>query len=101
VHPSLLPAFGGIGMYGRRVHAAALARGVRLSGCTVHLVAGGYDSGPIVAQQAVPVAPDDTVDTLQARVQAAERELYPTALAHLIAGTLAMPRSSVSPSPQR
>ena len=84
IHPSLLPAFGGQGMYGRKVHEAAIAHGVKISGCTVHLVAGGYDSGPILAQQAVAVAPGDSADTLQARVQEAERELYPLALADLL-----------------
>ncbi len=84
IHPALLPAFGGPGMYGRAVHESAIAHGVKISGCTVHLVAGGYDSGPILAQTAVAVAPDDTADTLQARVQAAERELYPRVLADLL-----------------
>ena len=86
VHPSLLPSFGGQGMYGAKVHAAVLAHGCRISGCTVHLVQGGYDTGPILAQAAVPVAVDDTPETLAARVQAAERELYPRALAALLAG---------------
>lgn len=88
VHPALLPAFGGKGMYGRHVHAAVIARGCTLSGCTIHLVAGHYDSGPILAQQAVPVAADDTAETLQTRVQAAERSLYPQVLADLITGRL-------------
>ncbi len=85
IHPSLLPAFGGPGLYGDRVHAAVIAARASESGCTVHLVAGGYDSGPIVAQSRVPVTPDDTVATLRERVQAAERDLYPRALADLIA----------------
>ncbi len=84
IHPSLLPAFGGRGMYGRRVHEAVLAHGVRITGCTVHLVQGGYDSGPILDQEAVRVAPDDTADTLMARVQAAERILYPRVLRNLV-----------------
>lgn len=88
VHPSLLPAFGGKGMYGLRVHQAVLAHGCKLSGCTVHLVGGDYDSGPIVAQRAVPVLPDDTAEALQARVQAAERELYPEVVAAALAGRL-------------
>ena len=93
IHPSLLPAFGGKGMYGHHVHDAVLARGCAISGCTVHLVAGGYDSGPILAQQAVPVLPDDTSARLQARVQATERSLYPQVLADLITGRL-RPRTS-------
>ncbi len=77
IHPALLPAFGGQGMYGRRVHAAVLASGDRESGCTVHLVDEEYDRGPILARMRVPVLPDDTVDTLAARVLAAEHELLP------------------------
>jgi formyltetrahydrofolate-dependent phosphoribosylglycinamide formyltransferase len=86
VHPSLLPSFGGKGMYGTKVHTAVLAHGCAVSGCTVHLVAGGYDTGPILAQRAVPVLPDDTPCTLAARVQEAERALYPAAIQELIAG---------------
>ncbi|MEM1125394.1 MAG: phosphoribosylglycinamide formyltransferase [Bacteroidota bacterium] len=80
IHPSLLPAFGGQGMYGRRVHEAVLAHGVRWTGVTVHLVDDAYDSGPIVLQEPVPVRPDDTADTLAARVLAVEHHLYPQAL---------------------
>jgi phosphoribosylglycinamide formyltransferase-1 len=85
IHPSLLPAFGGRGMYGLHVHRAVLAAGVAESGCTVHLVTGDYDSGPHLAQERVPVLAGDTPETLQARVQAAERRLYPRVLADLIA----------------
>jgi len=88
VHPSLLPAFGGTGMYGSRVHAAVLASGCTLTGCTVHLVTGAYDSGPILAQQAVPVLEHDTVASLQERVQAAERDLYPRVIVAAAAGRL-------------
>ncbi len=88
VHPSLLPAFGGKGMYGRRVHEAVLAHGCKLTGCTVHLVSGDYDSGPILAQEAVPVLATDSVDTLQQRVQAAERRNLPLVLHQLITGGL-------------
>lgn len=75
IHPSLLPAFKGLDTHGR-----VLAAGVRISGCTVHFVRPEMDSGPIVAQAAVPVLPDDTPDTLAARVLAAEHRLYPMAL---------------------
>jgi len=68
VHPSLLPLFGGRGMWGHHVHEAVLASGVRVSGCTYHFVDEHYDSGPIVAQYAVPVEDADTVDTLADRV---------------------------------
>lgn len=77
IHPALLPQFGGQGMYGLRVHEAVLAAGVPVSGCTVHLADNEYDHGPIVAQRKVPVRPDDTPETLAARVGVAERELYP------------------------
>lgn len=76
VHPSLLPAFGGPGMYGRRVHEAVLARGCKVTGCTVHYVNNEVDGGPILAQECVTVRPDDCPATLAGRVQAVERELY-------------------------
>lgn len=77
IHPALLPSFGGHGMYGRRVHEAVLASGATVSGPTVHLVSAEYDRGPIVAQWPVPVAPDDTPETLAARVLAVEHQLLP------------------------
>lgn len=80
IHPSLLPAFGGAGMYGRRVHEAVLASGAKESGATVHLVDDDYDTGPIVMQRAVPVELADTPETLAARVLKAEHALYPEAL---------------------
>jgi phosphoribosylglycinamide formyltransferase-1 len=85
IHPSLLPAFGGKGMYGIHVHRAVLAAGARESGCTAHLVTGDYDSGPHLGQRRVPVLPDDTPEQLQARVQEAERTLYPEVLSQVIA----------------
>jgi phosphoribosylglycinamide formyltransferase-1 len=83
IHPALLPAFGGPGMYGRRVHAAVLASGARQSGATVHYVDEHYDRGPIIAQRAVPVAPDDTPDSLARRVLAVEHELLPEVVLEL------------------
>ncbi|QXD15517.1 phosphoribosylglycinamide formyltransferase [Rhodocaloribacter litoris] len=80
IHPALLPAFGGKGMYGRRVHEAVLAYGVRWTGATVHLVDEQYDTGPIVLQEPVPVRQDDTPETLAARVLQVEHRLYPLAL---------------------
>ncbi|HET9985312.1 MAG TPA: phosphoribosylglycinamide formyltransferase [Longimicrobiales bacterium] len=77
IHPALLPAFGGHGMYGMRVHRAVLSAGCRVSGATVHLVDEEYDRGPIVAQWPVPVWPGDTPEALAARVLAAEHALYP------------------------
>ncbi|MBA3709939.1 MAG: phosphoribosylglycinamide formyltransferase, partial [Planctomycetes bacterium] len=86
IHPSLLPAFGGKGMYGIKVHEAVLAAGCTISGCTVHLVTSDYDSGPILAQTVVPVLPDDDAVALQRRVQSAECALYPRVLSALIDG---------------
>ncbi|WPB86837.1 phosphoribosylglycinamide formyltransferase [Sediminicoccus rosea] len=81
IHPSLLPSFPGLD-----THARALAGGVRLHGCTVHLVSAGVDEGPILAQAAVPVQMHDTEETLAARVLEQEHRLYPAALAWLAAG---------------
>jgi phosphoribosylglycinamide formyltransferase-1 len=80
IHPALLPKYGGKGMYGMRVHEAVLAAGERVSGATVHLVDEEYDHGPIILQRRVPVLPDDTPETLAARVLKLEHELYPEAL---------------------
>ena len=85
VHPSLLPSFPGLD-----THARALAAGVRLHGCTVHLVTAGVDEGPILAQAAVPVLPGDTEAALAARVLSQEHRLYPAALAWLAAGRVAL-----------
>jgi phosphoribosylglycinamide formyltransferase-1 len=84
IHPALLPKFGGKGMYGHHVHEAVVAAGESETGCTAHLVAGDYDRGPILAQMRVPVEPGDTADQVQAKVQAAERALYPRVLADLL-----------------
>ncbi len=75
IHPSLLPAFRGLD-----THARVIAAGVRFTGCTVHFVRPEVDSGPIIAQAAVPVHPQDTLDSLAARVLAAEHRLYPMAV---------------------
>lgn len=80
IHPALIPAFCGHGMYGHHVHEAVLKYGAKLSGCTVHFVDNEYDHGPIILQRAVPVLDDDTPDTLAARVFEAECEAYPEAL---------------------
>jgi phosphoribosylglycinamide formyltransferase-1 len=81
VHPSLLPSFPGL-----HTHARALEAGVKLHGCTVHLVTQAVDAGPILAQAAVPVLPGDTEDTLAARVLRREHAIYPAALAAFAAG---------------
>ena len=79
IHPSLLPAFPGLDAQGQ-----ALAHGVKVSGCTVHLVDEGLDSGPIVVQRAVPVLDGDTAQTLSARILAEEHQAYPEALRRLL-----------------
>lgn len=79
IHPSLLPAFPGLD-----AQAQALAHGVKVSGCTVHLVDEGLDSGPIVVQRAVPVLDGDTAGTLAARILEAEHQAYPEALRRLL-----------------
>jgi phosphoribosylglycinamide formyltransferase-1 len=83
IHPSLLPAFPGVG-----VQKAALDHGVRWSGCTVHFVDEGLDSGPIVAQEPVPVAEDDTPESLAARILDEEHRLYSRAIALFFSGRL-------------
>ena len=90
VHPALLPAFGGHGMYGSRLHQAVLDAGVRVSGVTVHFVDEQYDHGPVIAQWPVPVLADDTAAVLAARVLAVEHRLYPCAVAAVAAGEVTL-----------
>jgi len=80
VHPALLPAFGGPGMYGKRVHEAVIASGATESGPTVHLVDEVYDRGAILAQRRVPVLPGDTPAALAERVLAEEHRILPAAV---------------------
>lgn len=88
IHPALLPAFGGKGMWGRRVHEAVLAYGCKVSGCTVHFVWEETDAGPIVLQRPVPVEEDDTPETLAARILPHEHELYSQAIQLFAEGRL-------------
>ena len=81
IHPALLPEFGGRGMYGLHVHQAVLAAGRTESGCTIHFCDNQYDHGPIILQRKVPVLPQDTPDTLAARVFEQECIAYPDAIA--------------------
>ncbi|MBC7835069.1 MAG: phosphoribosylglycinamide formyltransferase [Phycisphaerales bacterium] len=101
IHPALLPSFGGPGMHGEKVHAAVLARGCKVSGCTVHLCDAKYDNGPILVQLACEVKEHDTPETLAARVFELERQAYPEALRLLIAGracaTTGSPRAIIRP----
>ncbi|MCA9273218.1 MAG: phosphoribosylglycinamide formyltransferase [Phycisphaerales bacterium] len=80
IHPALLPTFGGPGMYGDRVHQAVLEAGEQISGCTVHLCTDEFDRGPIVVQRTCPVLPDDTPETLAARVFEQECIAFPEAI---------------------
>jgi len=80
IHPALLPSFGGKGLYGKHVHEAVLEYGCKVSGATVHIVDEGYDTGPPVYQQCVPVLNDDTPGTLAARILKVEHEIYPKAI---------------------
>jgi len=90
IHPALIPAFCGPGMYGHHVHEAVLARGAKVSGCTVHFADNEYDHGPIILQRCVPVLDDDTPDTLAARVFETECELYSEAIRLFAAGRLSV-----------
>ena len=102
IHAALLPAFGGQGMYGHHIHQAVLDYGAKVSGCTVHFVDAGYDTGPIILQTPVPVEEDDTAETLAARVLAAEHQTYPQAVALFAQGRLTLDgrRVRVGPGPE-
>ncbi len=88
IHPALIPAFCGPGMYGHRVHQAVLDYGAKISGCTVHFVDNQYDHGPIIWQQPTPVFDDDTAESLADRVFEIEKEAYPHVLRLLAAGKI-------------
>lgn len=97
VHPSLIPAFCGTGYYGLRVHEAALARGVKITGATVHFVDDGMDTGPIIMQKAVEVHEDDTPETLQKRVmQEAEWVILPWCINLIAAGQVKVENGRVT-----
>lgn len=86
IHPALLPAYGGQGFYGAKVHAAVADDAPLVSGCTVHLCDDHYDTGPVVLQEAVALAPDDDAEAIAAKVFEAEKRVLPEALRLLIAG---------------
>ncbi len=89
IHPSLIPSFCGVGYYGLKVHEGALARGVKISGATVHFVDAGTDTGPIIFQKAVEVKPDDTPKTLQQRImEEAEWKILPKAIDYIANGKI-------------
>ncbi len=88
IHPALIPAFCGKGMYGHRVHEAVVEAGVKVSGCTVHFVNNEYDAGPIILQRTCPVYASDTADDVAERVGLEERKAYPEAVRLFAAGRL-------------
>ena len=91
IHPSLIPSFCGTGYYGLKVHEAVLARGVKVTGATVHFVDEGTDTGPILLQKPVPVQPEDTPEILQKRVMVeAEWEILPAAIDAIANGRVVM-----------
>jgi phosphoribosylglycinamide formyltransferase-1 len=96
IHPSLLPSFPGLD-----VHEQALAHGVKVSGCTVHFVDEGLDSGPIVLQAVVPVADDDTPETLAARILTEEHRIYSEAIALVLSGDYRIEGRRVLGSPHQ
>ena len=100
IHPSLIPAFCGHGMYGHHVHQAVLDYGAKVTGCTVHFVDNEYDHGPIIWQQPVPVFEDDTPDTLANRVFEIETEAYPHVLRLLAANKIELNDRKVNDSLQ-
>jgi len=103
IHPALLPAFGGKGFYGLRVHQAVLEYGCKVSGCTVHFADNEYDHGPIILQRVVPVLDEDTPESLAARVFVEECEAYPEAIRLFAEGRLRVEgrRVRILPHPSR
>jgi phosphoribosylglycinamide formyltransferase-1 len=93
IHPSLIPAFCGKGLYGAKVHESVLARGAKVSGCTVHFADNLYDHGPIIVQKTVPVLENDTPQTLASRVFYAECEAFPEAIRLFASGRLVVTES--------
>jgi phosphoribosylglycinamide formyltransferase 1 len=91
LHPSLLPRFGGPGMYGPKVHRAVLASGDRETGATVHVVTSDVDAGPTIAQERLPVLPNDTPETLRARLHPVEVALLAATLRRFAEGSLPLP----------
>ncbi|NLB64205.1 MAG: phosphoribosylglycinamide formyltransferase [Fibrobacter sp.] len=95
IHPALLPAFGGTGMWGHHVHKAVIASGVRVSGATVHFVDEIYDNGAIIAQKSVPVFSEDTPKNVAERVLVVEHDLYWRALQGLLSSKIYLQGSKV------
>ena len=91
IHPALLPAHGGLGLYGRRVHDAVKAAGDLVSGATVHVADGDYDTGPILAQRSVRLEPDDTAEDIERKVTGIEPGLFVETLRNIASGALTLP----------
>lgn len=91
IHPGPLPAFGGHGMYGRRVHEAVLAAGVAESGVVIHLVDEEYDRGPVLARRSAPVLPGDTAESLEARIKGLEPAFFVETMQAIAQGRLSLP----------
>lgn len=100
VHPALIPAFCGKGLYGRFVHEAVLKYGVKLTGCTVHFVDNKYDHGPVILQKTIMVEDDDTPEMLAARVFAIECEALPEALQLIATGRISLAGRRVQIAPE-
>ena len=101
IHPALIPSFCGKGMYGHLVHEAVVAKGAKVSGCTVHFVDNEYDAGPIIVQKTVPVRFEDTPDDVAARVFEKECEAYPEAIRLFAEGRLRIEGNQVKVLPER
>lgn len=101
IHPALLPLFGGKGMYGMNVHRAVVEAGQTESGATVHLVDEDYDTGPIIAQESVPVYPTDTPEDVAARVLSVEHRLYPAVIKAFAEGRVQLDGRQVTIHPDR
>ena len=91
IHPSLLPKFGGLGMYGMNVHRAVIEKGEKITGSSVHLVHAEYDTGPVLAQAKVLVSPGESPKSLQEKVKKAEQVLYVSALKKILTGEIKLP----------
>jgi len=94
IHPSLLPKFGGKGMYGDHVHAAVLENNEKETGATVHIVTEEYDQGPIINQQKVPLTDHESLESIRKKVQSVEAHLYVDTLEEILSGKIAMPEKS-------
>lgn len=100
IHPALIPAFAGQGMYGDKVHKALVKRGAKVAGCTVHFVTNEYDAGPIIVQRVCKVLADDTADDVAAKVFVEECEAYPSAISMFLEGRLSVQDGIVHVAPR-